>query len=321
MNSAVFLDIDLVLTAYQDAMEREKVEQISIVTDKVVSEMSQDIEDVNSQVNIQNNGVVETSATTELIFNNLGGLNNLIREQAANVIQSSASVEQMIANIQAVTKTIDFMSNTFANLQIASDDGKTKISNVVEIINHISEQSEKLQEANGAIESIASQTNLLAMNAAIEAAHAGDVGRGFAVVADEIRKLAEMSNIQSKEITSNIKTIRTFIQTGTTTSTVADNSFQSILDQIRLLAQYLGQIKIAMDEQSEGSRQILEATTQINGITTQVRAGSGKMMEDIQAINTEMQKLLTGSAHVQIKTKALLNKTKAITNSVVRTVH
>jgi len=154
------------------------------------------------------------------------------------------------------------------------------------------------------------------MNAAIEAAHAGDAGRGFAVVADEIRKLADVSTLRSKEISTNIKSIGSYIQTGAQASTVASQSFQAILDQIARLVEYNGQIKSAMEEQGEGSQQILEALAQINSITTQVRDGSVEMLEGSRNISDEMQKLLEVSEQLRNRTTELNSGTNDVKDAI-----
>ena len=271
---------------------------------------------VNQHVLGQSASVVETSATVAQILKNLENLGRVIETQAANVTESSASVEQMVANLDAISGNVENMSQAFGELQSVSDDGQKKLTDVVALIRQIADQSHRLQEANTTIRSIAAQTNLLAMNAAIEAAHAGDAGRGFGVVADEIRKLAELSNSQSREIASDIKAIQSHINLATEKSGLSQESFLLVLQKIAALGRFEQEIRGAMAEQKQGSRQVLEATSQIIAITTDVRDGSVEMLRGGQAINKEMKTLLDMTAQLGQSVSTITTETENIGEAV-----
>jgi len=129
------------------------------------------------------------------------------------------------------------------------------------------------------------------MNAAIEAAHAGAAGRGFAVVADEIRKLAEITNTQSKEVGMDIKTIQTHIGDISLASSNAEASFNNVLDRISRLSQFEAQIQSSMREQGQGSRQVLESTERIRNAATKAAENSDEMLKGTIVIKKEMTEL------------------------------
>jgi methyl-accepting chemotaxis protein len=152
-------------------------------------------------------------------------------------------------------------------------------------------ESEGLLEINAVMENISSQTNLLSMNAAIEAAHAGEAGKGFAVVADEIRKLAESSGEQSKTISTVLKKIHDSIDKITRSANGVLNKFEAIDTGVKTVSDQEENIRNAMEEQSVGSRQILDAIGKLNELTRQVQDGSAEMREGSKEVTTEGKNL------------------------------
>src|SRR5574344_2920468 len=139
----------------------------------------------------------------------------------------------MTANINSVSKILQTNKESMDSLEKASGSGLETVNGTTDLTQKVLEQSEALVEASSVIKSIAGQTNLLAMNAAIEAAHAGESGKGFAVVADEIRKLAEQSNVQGKTISSHLKELQKSINTVVETSKLTANAFISVAENIK----------------------------------------------------------------------------------------
>ena len=260
-------------------------------TASAVHQISTNIDGVKQQALTQSASVTETAATVEEIIRTIKQLNSSIENQAASVAQSSSAVEQMVANIASITQTLDKTNDVIKTLASATADGRETIAASTSVTQKIAEESGGLLEASSVIQHIASQTNLLAMNAAIEAAHAGEAGKGFAVVADEIRKLAEESSVQGKTITATLKTLSGEIETLSASSKTAGEKFNAIFNLSEQVKDMSSRLMEAMKEQENGSREVLGAIKTINAVTNEVQAGSGEMLRGGEGVAEEMRKL------------------------------
>ena len=256
-----------------------------------ITQILSNIESVGNQVANQVNAVSQTSAAVAEIAENINSLENMIQKQANGVSSASSAVEEMIGNISSVNMSVEKMAQSFAQLEESSKNGIDQQKFVDQQVSEVSEQSKTLQDANYAIANIASQTNLLAMNAAIEAAHAGEAGKGFAVVADEIRKLSETSSEQSKKIGAELHNIVETINAVVAASAKSTSSFNQVSTLISATDELVRQIRAAMEEQDEGSKQILESLKLMNDSTSEVKTASSEMKEGNQMILNEINNL------------------------------
>ncbi|MDR0601139.1 MAG: methyl-accepting chemotaxis protein [Treponema sp.] len=260
-------------------------------TAAAINEITANIQSIKGRVINQSASVTETNATMEQITANIDRLNEQIESQSASVSESSSAIEEMLANIQSVTQVLVKNNENVKDLAEASEVGRSGLQEVATDIQEISRESAGLLEINAVMENIASQTNLLSMNAAIEAAHAGEAGKGFAVVADEIRKLAESSGEQSKTISTVLKKIKDSIDKITRSTDGVLNKFEAIDSGVKIVSEQEENIRNAMEEQSEGSKQILQAIAQLNTITQEVKDSSQQMLEGSKEVIQESRNL------------------------------
>lgn len=256
-----------------------------------ITQILTSIESVKNSVLKQSEALAQVKAELGTNSNDIKALDGLIENQSAGIVESSAAIEEMIGNIDSVTRSINLMSEEYQELMKITEEGKIRQTEVSTHVSNMSEQSNKLADANTVITQIAEQTNLLAMNAAIEAAHAGEAGRGFAVVADEIRKLAEDSANQSKLIEEEIVDIIKSISNVVHSSDLSLKSFEQITGKVDETEQLVQQIDNAMAEQQEASKQVLIALHEVTDVTSQVQTTSKGIFHGVEAINESSSNL------------------------------
>lgn len=258
-------------------------------TASATAEIMANIESVKNQSSNQVNAVQSVSSVIENSSNSMNKLKENIVAQTSDITESSAAIEQMIGNIHSVTDSTEKMSSSFSDLERLIKEGAENVKACSDVIKQVEEKSLVLADANNTIKSISSQTNLLAMNAMIESAHAGEAGKGFAVVADEIRKLAENSSAQAKAIEENIKDITDLISEGGRLSDLSQSSFENIDNQVNVVDPLVSQISNAMEEQTSGSSQILEALGNMKDESVLVDDSSKLLSDGFVKIDKDMQ--------------------------------
>ena len=281
-------------------------------TASAITQVDTSMSNIATQIETQYGYVAGVRNASDDIIKRIAALSDQINEQSDAVTQSSASIEQMVANIQSVTNNLRHSSEEIEQLVTASKAGQEMLSNTLAMIRTITEQSDALRSTNTIISDLSERTNLLAMNAAIEAAHAGELGRGFAVVAGEIRSLAENSNQQSRSIRERLESINETIDQVSEQSSGVDRAFTDVGKRIETVTRLNGEVLGSMQEQTAGSQQILEALQQVNVSTTNVRELAAIMRERSGGTQDAIADLSRVSDHVRVAVEEINVGTKQI---------
>lgn len=306
------------------AKETDQMEKIgttlSVDMDKTATAAQQVTNHVNGikdEILRQASSVAEILATVEQSINIIKLLDSSIESQNTSVSNGVHQMEGMTVSIKTITEMLAKNNQLIKDLCEKTIQGKDGARTANEVVGQIAEKSDSLLEASLVIQNIASQTNLLAMNAAIEAAHAGESGKGFAVVADEIRKLAEESNMQGKQIANvlkeTIEVIKHLIEAG--------HGAESIFDEVYELTNNIScqedLIEKELKEQAEGTSIALEMMKDIKEVALGIKDGSTEMLEGNEAVADEMKKLDSLTRIISDSMSEMSNGAVEITNTII----
>ena len=264
-----------------------------------LNEINSNLQSMKQQIGNQGEKLGDSDNRVEEIYDMINHMENLISSQNRSIADSSTAIEQMTISIQSVTSNMEHLHNNFTSLKESAEIGQSKLRDFSEQVTLISEQSAFLMETNNTIANISSQTNLLSMNAAIEAAHAGEAGKGFSVVAEEIRKLAEQSSIQSKETSEMLNKIKSIIENLVKASGETEASFNSILKEIGEVDKLEMEVSGSIEEQKTGSRDMLSAIEGIRNVSSQVTERSEEMSRQAERARSVMKELMNISLEIQ----------------------
>ena len=256
-----------------------------------LNQITENIESVKNRVMVQHTEVNETAAKIDAITQTMSSLDSHIDNQAKSISGSSSSIAEIVKNIQIVQERAEKNLQSIKTLEKTTHTGKETVAMVVDVTKVVTEQSEGLLDAITVIQNTASQTNLLAMNAAIEAAHAGEAGKGFAVVADEIRKLAEESGAQGVSITKVLEELKHKIESLNGAGPLVAEQFEKISAMMDFIYRQEDGMIRTMKEQRQDGEEVLHVINGMDAVTTKVKEDSNEILTEVSDISEGIQKL------------------------------
>ena len=265
-----------------------------------LNEIKANTDGVKNKIIRLDNAVDGSNRSAQEVRHFIGRVSDLIQTQAAAINESSASIEEMTASIGNIAKATEEKLKVAESLETTASQGEEEMEESVRMIKKVAESAGVIMEMIQIIQDIAGRTNLLAMNAAIEAAHAGEFGKGFAVVADEIRNLAESSAESAHQITQSLNEVAGYISVAETASDRTGEVFTRIVRSVKDVSAGMSEMKNATYELSIGSSQILEALASLVATTQEVKSSSEEMNSQIAVIGDSMDELSKVSKDTKI---------------------
>ncbi|AEJ20074.1 methyl-accepting chemotaxis protein [Gracilinema caldarium] len=283
---------------------------------RLVSDTSSAIAKIENQIHNLEQNTNESAVAVEVIAHRITDLNQSIENESTAQIESSASINEMVASIKNVAESAARRRTAMEKLTGTTDNGMERLNSLLGYIAKIEGSIGSIQQMVAVINAIAGSTNLLSMNAAIEAAHAGDAGRGFAVVADEIRNLADTTGKNAKEIGRQLKEVIQIIKTAAEESDITRTAFQEIRQEIGSVIDAFNEITTATEELAEGGRQILEALQTLSDMSSQLKSGGTEIAAAEENLVKLQEKTRASLADLQKDTQIIKEKDEAILSSV-----
>ncbi len=274
--------------------------------------IKESVHEINNEMGALDHQISEASSAVTEIHAAVGSLTDTISTQTTAVTQTSAAVEEMAASIQSIARIAEEKASSARNLLAVVDEGKDKIAASNTHIQEIDEAVKGMMEVIGVINSIAAQTNLLAMNAAIEAAHAGTAGKGFSVVADEIRKLAESTGDNAKKISTSLKETTQKMNNAIEAGKSSSRSFGKISNEAEKFVDAFSEISNSTVEVSGGNREVVKATESLIQISQEINSGAAEIKLSTEDISSSLSLLEQSSKKVVTRIKEIQNETDQI---------
>jgi len=300
-----------------------KVSNSSVSLNNIIANSSSITEEIIASITQLNNNITKQKEMIENAGQSLSKMvdsfNNIIKEvetQSSYVEETSSAVTEMASNISSVTETTKKASLLTDDLVKVANEGVKTLNESIDGIKEIESSSMQVNEIISIISEISDQTNLLSMNAAIEAAHAGEAGRGFSVVAEEVRSLAEKSTENLKLIKTYINDMANAIMNGVVLSEKVSESFETILKGIKSTADLVNEISFSMNEQTEGTSEILSSISTLVKTTENIKTTTEEQKEK----NTAVRDIIENLINIFSQVKDAVQEQNAGTTEIIKSI-
>jgi len=273
------------LTATLDVDTKDEVGRMGDALNRAVERLNSTLQEVAASAANASSSSQQLAAAAEAIASGA-------QEQAASLEETSASLEEITAAVRQSADNAQQANQLATGSKDSAMQGQDVVSRAITAMSEINASSAKISDIISTIDEIAFQTNLLAVNAAVEAARAGDEGRGFAVVASEVRSLAQRSAVAAKEIKVLIQDSLHKVEAGSGLVNRSGETLQGIVGSVKRVTDIVGEMAASAAEQSTGIEQVNTAMTQMDQVTQSNSAQTEELSATAEALSEQAVHLM-----------------------------